>query len=145
MQKFHLTLYPTRWLLRKTSCLKIRGRLVKGNIICRKRSWTVAKQRKTAAVRNSAEQWANQENNCRDTPLSGKEKATPLRSAAETDLPPCFTNSKASFLSIASITILLPLLPLRFALSLLPLLSLRSALTVVFELLRLTWWSKFRS
>lgn len=82
MQKFHLTLYPTRWLLRKTSCLKIRGRLVKGNIICRKRSWTVAKQRKTAAVRNSAEQWANQENNCRDTPLSGKEKATPKTDAA---------------------------------------------------------------
>ena len=67
-----------------------------------------------------------------------KKKATPKTNAAETELPPCFTNSKASFLSIASIMILLPLLPLRSALSRLPLLSLRSALTVVFELLWLT-------
>ena len=93
------------------------------------------KQGNTAANWRAAEQRVALLNNRRNTPLSGKKKATPLSSAAETELPPCFTNSKASFLSIASITILLPLLPLRSALSLLPLLSLRSALTVVFELL----------
>ena len=96
------------------------------------------KQGNTAANRSVVEQRADHGNNRRDTPLKTQKKATPLSSAAETELPPFFTNSKASFLSIASITILLPLLPLRSALSLLPLLSLRSALTVVFELLWLT-------
>ena len=96
------------------------------------------KQGNTAANRNVPKQRVALLNNRCDTPLPGKKKATPLSSAAETELPPCFTNSKASFLSIASITILLPLLPLRSALSLLPLLSLQSALTVVFELLWLT-------
>ena len=97
------------------------------------------KQVYTAANRNIVEQRADHGNKSRDTPLSGKEKGdTVFTDAAETELPSCFTNSKASFLSIASITILLPLLPLRSALSLLPLLSLRFALTVVFELLWLT-------
>ena len=103
------------------------------------------KQGDTAANRSVVEQRADQGKKSRDTPFLAKKKATPKNDAAETELPPCFTNSKASFLSIASITILLPLLPQRSAFTLLPLLSLRSALTVVFELLRLTRWSKFRS
>ena len=139
MPNFGLPLLLNWRLLRKTSYLKIKG--LCGTVIynLQKRSWKGCKNR---ATRRQTGELPNNEPTTGTTaatrPFPAKKKATPLSSAAETELPPCFTNSKASFLSIASIRILLPLLPLRSALSLLPLLSLRSALTVVFELLWLT-------
>ena len=59
--------------------------------------------RKTTQDGGSQEQAPNNDN-CRDTPLSGKEKATPLSSAAETELPPCFNsfdNDSAAFVAPA--------------------------------------------
>ena len=139
MLNFVLPLLFNWRLLRKTSCLKIRGLCGKGIYNLLK---TELDKRKNRATRRQTGELPSDEptkaTRAATRPFLAKKKATPLSSAAETELPPCFTNSKASFLSIASITILLPLLPLRSALSLLPLLSLRSALTVVFELLWLT-------
>ena len=93
------------------------------------------KQGNTAANRRAAEQRADRGNKSHDTPLSGKEKGDTEKRCRRNGTAALFYKQQGEFLSIASITILLPLLPLRSALSLLPLLSLRSALTVVFELL----------
>ena len=98
MPNFGLPLLLNWRPLRKTSYLKIKGLCGQGIYNLLK---TELDKRKNRATRRQTGELPSNEptkvTRAATHPFPAKKKATPLSSAAETELPPCFTNSKASF------------------------------------------------